>query len=174
MWPWLLPHNTHSIWTGFGLIHAHPYADTTARKNNRQKAIQFIQRNGVAPFVKQFFYALFAPDFARTHTDLIEQLTAKAADITAETIIAASQAMINRPDCSEVLQQTTLPVLIVGGYQDDTLPLQLTIAQSLLPKITKLVLLENVGHMGMYESPKVLGDAISLYLAALREEASSF
>ena len=152
---------------GFGLLHSHPFVDTFEKKENRRKTIQFIQRHGVAPFAKQFFYALFAPDFARANTHLIEELTATARTLAPETIIAASYAMIDRTDRSAVLQTTALPVLIVGGKQDDTIHTPVSIAQSLLPNTSKLVLLARVGHMSMYEAPQALANAITHYLSTI-------
>jgi pimeloyl-ACP methyl ester carboxylesterase len=150
---------------GIGLLHSHPYADSPEKQINRSKSIEFVQRNGTAPFVKQLFYALFAPDFARQHTVFIEQISATAKNIAPEAIIAASAAMRDRPDRSDILAQTNLPVLFICGQQDHTIPVEQSLAQSLLPTTAKLVLLEGVGHMGMYEAPAEVAAAMRKYLA---------
>ena len=152
---------------GIGLIHAHPYADSPEKKANRTKSMAFVARNGTAAFVRQLFYALFAPDFARANTAFIEALAMAAQAIAPQTIIATSQAMRDRPDRSALLAQAQIPVLLVCGKQDNTIPLEQNLAQSLLPSVVKLALLPEVGHVGMHEAPAEVAQAMRSYLSFL-------
>jgi pimeloyl-ACP methyl ester carboxylesterase len=138
---------------GLGLFHSHCYADSIEKQENRLKSIDFIQRNGTASFVKQLFYALFAPDFARANTALIEGLINEARKISPQAIIAASEAMIVRRDRSDVLQQLRVPLLLIAGKQDNVIPIEQSLAQACLADTTMLVLLDDVGHQGMIENP---------------------
>ena len=139
---------------GLGLFHSHPYADSDDKKEGRQKGIGFIRRQGSALYVKQLIPALFAPDFVNSNAFLIEKLTFRASKYDAEGIIAALQAMKDRPDRSAVLSSISCPVLFIVGKKDQAVPVDKSIEQTHLPAISSIHIMEKVGHMGMFEATK--------------------
>jgi pimeloyl-ACP methyl ester carboxylesterase len=147
---------------GLGLFHSHPYADAEEKKASRQKSADFIRRQGHALFVKQLIPSLFAPKFARDNAMLIHQLSYQAARYPSEGIIAALEAMAQRPDESTTLAQLAVPALFIVGKEDTAIPAEQSLAQLHLPARASIHLLENVGHMGMLE-------ASTKTLAILRE-----
>lgn len=136
---------------GLGLFHSHPFADSEERRTNRHKSIQFIQRHGVAPFVGQLFPSLFAPHYARAHRYWIDELISQASELLSDAIIAATRAMIERPDRSSTLAALACPALFIIGTEDKAIAAEQSLAQTHLPNIADIHLLPNVGHMGMYE-----------------------
>ncbi len=149
---------------GLVLLHSHVFADSPEKKENRDKAIDFIERNGTAPFVKQLFYQLFEPDFARANTVLVENLIANARNIAPQTIIAASAAMRDRHDRSETLTNAKFPVLLISGQHDNTISEAQSLAQAALADSTCFVWLKNAGHMAMFEQPDHVVDALLGFL----------
>lgn len=145
---------------GLGMIHSHPYADTAERKENRIKSVEFIRNQGHAIFVKQLVPLFFAPAFAKDNRFLIESLTLKAMSFDKEGIIAAQQAMADRPDRSEVLKNLDCPVLFVIGPEDQIIPLDISLKQTILPDSASVHVLEKVGHLAMMEHTRALQKAL--------------
>lgn len=139
---------------GLGLFHSQAMPDSEEKKQGRQKSMDFIRRQGSALFVKQTIPGLFAPKFINGNTFLIEKLTFRASRYEAEGLIAALGAMKGRPDRSEVLREISCPVLFIIGKQDTAVPLENSMAQTALPKVADIHVLDKVGHMGMFEATK--------------------
>src|SRR5262249_51418582 len=64
--------------SGLGLVNSHCYEDTTAKKENRKKAIEFIRKHGSKPFVKELYYNLFHESFRGKNKKFIDSLIHKA------------------------------------------------------------------------------------------------
>ena len=139
---------------GLGMFHSHPYADTEAKKEGRRKSIEFIHKNGHILFVKQLVPKLFAPAFASSNNFLVNKMIHRASSFSAKGIIEGLNAMINRPDNSEVLKKIKCPVMFIIGKEDVLVPFELSIEQTALPNVSYIHVLEKVGHMGMYEARK--------------------
>lgn len=139
---------------GLGMFHSQAKDDTEEKKAARQKSIDFIRRQGSALYVKQTIPGLFAPKFINSNTFLIEKLTFRASRYAPEGIIAALGAMKARPDRSDVLRQLACPVLFIIGKMDEAIPWENGLAQTHLPAVADIHILEKVGHMGMFEATK--------------------
>jgi len=138
---------------GLGLFHSHPYPDSEEKQASRQKSADFIRRQGHALFVKQLIPSLFAPKFARDNAMLIHKLSYQAARYPSEGIIAALEAMAQRPDESKTLTGLAVPVLFIIGKEDAAIPADQSMAQTHLPERASIHILEKIGHMGMLEAP---------------------
>ena len=68
------------------------------------------------------------------------------------TVIYKLQAMRDRPDNQSVLVNATMPVCFIIGKEDIAIPTANSLNQTFLPKISDIHILEDVGHMGMFEA----------------------
>jgi len=132
-----------SILKGLGLFHSHPFADTEEKKNNRLKSIKFLEKNGHIHFVKQLVPKFFA-----------DQMIHRASQYTTKGFINATHAMINRHDQSAVLRNIQCPVLFIIGKKDEFFPLKYSLDQTAFPNIADILVLDDVGHAGMFEAKK--------------------
>ena len=137
---------------GLGIFHSHPFADSEEKKAGRLKGIEFIKKNGHYHYIKQLFPNLFPPSFVSSNNFLINQLIHQASSFQAKGIIGGLELMMNRPDQTDVLKNINCPVLFIVGKKDDVVPQQGSIEQTAMPAISHIHLLENVGHMGMFEA----------------------
>ena len=154
-----------SILNGLGLFHSHPYADTDEKKKNRLKSIKFLEKNGHIHFVKQLIPKFFAPSFQSSNGFLIDQMIHRASQYTTEGFIQATQAMLNRSDQTEVLKNIQCPVLFIVGKKDELAPLKFSLEQTALPNIANILVLEDVGHAGMFEAKKETRRQIRKFIA---------
>jgi pimeloyl-ACP methyl ester carboxylesterase len=139
-----------SVLTGLGLFHSHPFEDLPEKKEERIKAINFIKTNGHIVYVKQIIPKLFAELFATSNEFLINSLIFKASQYNQNTIIGAQEAMLNRPDYSEVVRNIDCPVLMIIGKQDKTVSYPISMKMMPLPRVVDVHILPKVAHMGMF------------------------
>lgn len=135
----------------FGLFHSTAYADTEEKIAARRKGIDFIQKNGSAPFIKQSTPNLFSETSRRQHPEWISALIERYAGFHPDTLIRYYEAMIRRPDRTSVLRQFPRPILFIMGEHDGTIPLNISLQQSHMPNVSYIYILPQAGHMGMVE-----------------------
>jgi len=146
----------------FGLIHSTSFPDDEAARQNRDKGAESIKNNGIEPFIKALIPKLFAP----AHVQTMPEQLAFAKEIGLSTdpngAIQTLRAMRDRKDRLHVLQETSLPVLLLAGEEDQVIPP----AKTFVVQKAQLqqVLLPNAGHMGMLEAPEELAEAIKKFV----------
>ncbi len=150
---------------GLGMFHSHPYADNEEKREGRLRSMELVRTKGTPLFVKQFIPNLFAPKFATSHTFLVDKLIHRAARFADESVIAALNAMMIRPDRSAVLQKLPVPVLFIIGTEDNAIPKDASMNQTTLNPTASVLILEEVGHMGMFEAKKKTQQAILQFAA---------
>ena len=133
---------------GFGLFHSTAYADSEEKRNNRNKTIDFVQRNGVQPFIETFVPGLFY----QKKNPFMDDVYAIASQTSIETLVAYSVAMRDRPSSVRLLETFPKPILMIAGHQDKIVAYEAACAQSNLMKFPFFCGLTDVGHMGMFEN----------------------
>ncbi len=139
---------------GLGLIHSFAQSDSAAKKESRNKGIQFVEKHGSVAFATSLLNTLFPKNYRYPAT--IQQLIKKAGDIPPASIIHSLEAMRDRPDRSAVLQTTGCPVLFVIGALDEVVPLGASLEATHEPTVADIHILEEVAHMAMFEAPASL------------------
>ena len=135
----------------FGLFHSTAYADDEAKKETRKKGIEFIKKNGASQFLRTTTSNLFSEKTKKENPQLIEKLIDLSKDFSAEALIQYYEAMIQRPDRTAVLKSFLKPIFFIIGKQDIAIPLQASLEQCHLPSISHIHILQNSGHVGMWE-----------------------
>ncbi|MEO6169088.1 MAG: alpha/beta hydrolase [Chitinophagales bacterium] len=150
---------------GFALFHSTAYADDDAKKADREKAAAFVRKNGSAPFVNELYSKLFGAAYTVTHAEEIAAIKKHAATTSSvEGVAQASLAMRDRKDTTEILKQSTVPVLFIIGKEDKAISPEKTLQLTHLPERSVIRVLENAGHMGMMEEPDQCRKAIDEWL----------
>ncbi|MBS4044213.1 MAG: alpha/beta hydrolase [Chitinophagaceae bacterium] len=149
---------------GFGLIHSTAFTDSDEKKEIRKRAIDTINEYGAASFLKNTIPNLFASSFKENNPTIINELIAQGKTLSKESLIQYYKAMMNRPDSSEVLKQSSVAVLFIMGKEDVAAPLQDVLQQCHLPKISDILILDNVAHMGMLEATEQINEKLLSYL----------
>ncbi|MCP3738777.1 alpha/beta fold hydrolase [Rossellomorea sp. BNER] len=139
---------------GFGLIHSTPYSDTFEAKENRTKAIDAINSQGLHTFIDDLVHKLFNPHRTEDLKDEIQLAKEIGYDTNPVGAKESLKAMRNRAERLQVVSNSDIPVLLVAGKHDEMIPNNKTFTNN-GPMITE-VLLENSGHMGMVEEPEIL------------------
>jgi pimeloyl-ACP methyl ester carboxylesterase len=149
---------------GFGLFHSTAYADSEEKKLVRQKTIGQIKEKGVPEFVKSAIPALFGPLTKQKHPELAEQQISIANNFSDDAIVNYYKAMMQRPDRTNVLKDSRIPVLFILGKYDNAVPLKDGLEQCSLADLVYIHVLENAGHVGMLEEPTESNNILLNYL----------
>ena len=144
----------------FGLVHSTAFADTGEKKQNRLKGIKLMEEYGVYAFIKSTTPNLFATKFKQEQPGKIEALIEAGKQFTTEALQQYYRAMMNRTDKTSVLAGSKLPALFISGEEDLAAPLTDVLQQVHLPEISYIHILNNTGHMGIWES----ADTVNSYL----------
>lgn len=136
---------------GLALFHSSALADKDDRKANRNKTIEFIRKHGSRAFAPTLIPTLFTEASKIRFRVIVETLTEVAAQTSEASIIAASEAMRDRPDRTIVLKNTTRPVLFIIGKEDMAIPLETSLQQCHIPSQSLAYFLADAAHMGMFE-----------------------
>ncbi|WP_409342940.1 alpha/beta fold hydrolase [Paenibacillus sp. MBLB4367] len=147
---------------GFGLIHSAAFPDDEQGKTNRTKNMNLIREKGLDPFIEGLIPKLFAPEHVESMPEQVEKALKIGKATKRDGAIRTLAGMRVRPDRTAVLKGAKVPVLLVAGEKDQIVAPDKTFNVN-KPNMHKF-LLEEAGHMSMYEAPEMLLEAIQLFL----------
>jgi len=135
----------------FGLFHSSAFADNDEKKATRKKAIEFIRENSAYTFLKTSTPNLFTTQYRETQPGKVNALIEAGMNFTAEALVQYYEAMIARPDRTDVLKTFTRSVLFIIGQHDLAIPFESSMQQCYLPAQSHVHILRESAHMGMWE-----------------------
>jgi len=149
---------------GLGLFHSTAYPDSGEKKASRRKSIEFIRKHGAGEFIKQSAPNLFSDYTKKNHAGMIEELICRYDNFDPLVLVSYYEAMIKRPDRTSVLRSYKKPILFFIGENDNAVPLQQSLQQSYIPGISYIHILENAGHMGMWEATNDVNNFLTAFI----------
>lgn len=152
---------------GLGLFHSSATSDSDSKKEERDKTRAFIEKNGSAAFIQNFYPKMFTEDFRLKNADLVAQNTRRYSGLDPQALMAATESMKNRRDHVETLKSFSFPVFQILGKQDAFVPLEKGLEQTAVLQRPFTLVLDNVAHAGMFESPSICADFINNYLETI-------
>lgn len=150
---------------GLQLVHSHAYADTAARIKERKKVADFVLANGVKAWASIAIPPLFTPSYAAAHPAEIEKWTTRYSAFEPQVIAHYLDAMAIRPDRTQVLAKSPVPIGLIIGEEDQHVPFDLSFSHSSLTPVIDTCVLRNAAHMGMLEQPTTVSSTISEFSA---------
>lgn len=153
--------------SSFGLFHSSAFADPEEKIATRKKAIGFIQEKGAYNFLKTSIPGLFTTEFRNQHPHRVDALVEAAKNFTPEALIQYYEAMIARPDRTQVLQSFNRPVLFLIGQHDAAIPFESSLRQCYLPAQSHVHILRKSAHMGMWEEEEKANNILLQFLCNL-------
>lgn len=148
----------------FGFVHSTAFADNEEKKSVRQKGIKMMEEHGVYPFLKNTTPNLFSENYKNKYPEKVTELIEQGRKFSKEALIQYYTAMINRPDRTNILEKSNVPVLFVMGSEDVAAPLDDLLKQVHLPKVSYMHIIEGVGHMSMWEKADELNNYLLQFI----------
>lgn len=153
---------------GFGLFHSSAGADNEEKIASRKKGIEFTKKNGARMFLQTSAPNMFSDDTKENNPTLYEKYLGDLPELNEETVVAYYEAMMQRPDRTQVLEDAKVPVLFVFGEGDAIIPLEKGLEQASLPSTSVIHILKKSGHLGMLEEPAETNKIVYDYLSGLK------
>jgi pimeloyl-ACP methyl ester carboxylesterase len=141
---------------GLGLFHSTALADSDEKRQNRNKVFEFVNKNGVPPFVDSFVPGLFH----QKDNSAIEEVRDMASQTRKDVLMAYTLAMRDRLDNSSLLAVYEGDCLFIAGKYDTIIPCSAIEEQSRINRRSELQILENSGHMGMFEDAEAAYEGV--------------
>ena len=151
---------------GLGLVHSTSFEDSPAKKESRLKVAEFILEHGTQKFLETSTPNLFGNAFKKAHPEQIQDVMDSASDISPEAMIQFVMAMRNRKPHTHLLSQNSIPVWMIVGEEDIAVPIEDALQQTQLLPANHVIILKQVGHMGMLEATEQVNKAMLGFIQA--------
>jgi pimeloyl-ACP methyl ester carboxylesterase len=158
-----LAKETNSPVRALALVHSTASADNEEKKANRLKTISFLEKNPLQSFLKVFVEGLFNP-VNLANKALVNQANELVSQNTVEGVTAALKAMMNRSGSYDWLAETNIPIMILAGRHDGLVGIDKSLHEASLCKRGMLHILENSGHLGLYEETELCGKYLNEFI----------
>ncbi|WP_051359689.1 alpha/beta fold hydrolase [Adhaeribacter aquaticus] len=152
---------------GLSLFHSTAFPDSEEKKEARNRTIEFIQKHGVGKFMDSFVAPLFFEGNRKQNEAAINLLIGLGKEASGEAIIGTVIGMRDRPDRTHVLRKANFPIQFIAGKQDTAVPFEQTLQLCPLPKIAHVLLLDQTGHMGMFEQKDITQNAVISFIRSI-------
>jgi pimeloyl-ACP methyl ester carboxylesterase len=148
------------------LANTRPGADSAEGRAAREKMRQLVRNSGPPAVADQMIPKLLGETSRVSRPDLAPVVRRLIEGNTADGIGGALQAMMERPDSTDLLPRIGRPALIVTGDEDTLIPVAEGDAmQRMLPR-SQLVVLRRAGHLSNLEAPAEFSEALENFLRA--------
>jgi 3-oxoadipate enol-lactonase len=139
--------------------------DDAAGKANRDKMIAFAGEHPAADVIEQMLPKLVCEETRTQRPEVVAELRRIGSAQPTAGIIAALQALRDRPDAGPLLGSIAVPTLVIVGAEDALTPPAMS--QNLAAHIpgAKLVTIAGAGHMSNLEKPREFNDALRQFLS---------
>ncbi len=136
---------------GLIIVNSQAGPDDDIAKKNRDRAIDIVKNNH-STFISGFVKSLFAEENISKYQKEIVEITTSSLKTSDKGIIAALKGMKIRDDSLPILKETYVPILFIIGKQDSKIPFKKIHEQTMLPRLSEVLIMENVGHMSFIEA----------------------
>lgn len=136
---------------GYCLFHSHPFADTPATVEKRDKEIKVVRSGKKYLIYPMSVSNMFATGNLIKFRDEVQRSKDIASTIRDEGIIAVLNGMIIRPSRLAVMEEGKVPYLWILGKLDNYISCETVLNKVLLPANARVVVLDKSGHMGFIE-----------------------
>ena len=149
---------------GIGLLNSSAFEDPPDKKENRNKLIELIKKNGVASFLSTFVPSLFYPENLSAHQGIIDELRKEGLSIAPETVMSYAAAMRDRVDSIDLLKKNHDRILLISGEYDQNVPLDKSKAMAKHLSDENVHIIPDSAHMSLFEQPELCYDAITTFV----------
>lgn len=138
---------------GYCLFHSHPFADTEAAVERRNREIDVVKAGKKAIMYPSNIVRMFSPHNLELMKRELEISDRIAAGTTDEGIIAVLRGMIARPSRVKLVEKGEVPLLWILGVHDQYIDYKTVAGSVKLPSNARIATLFDSGHLGFIEEP---------------------
>jgi pimeloyl-ACP methyl ester carboxylesterase len=143
--------------SGLILSDTQSIADSTEMKAKREATAVDVLAHGTDQLINNFMSKALSPTAPEEKIKFLKQILATQ---TPTALASALRGMALREDTSNILANTTLPILIITGDQDVLISPQQSQNMHALAKNSKLMIITNAGHLSNVEQSEAWNQAV--------------
>jgi pimeloyl-ACP methyl ester carboxylesterase len=147
------------------MMHSSPFADSDEKKEERKREIELIRQNKLMNIIKLSIPKMFASHNKSKMEEKILEIIETAEVHDPEGVITTIEAMMNREDNSEFIRNTKTPVFMFFGNNDNYISCEAAKSFLSTMKDPTYTFLENSGHSGFMEEPKLTSEKCVEFLS---------
>jgi len=151
--------------TRLALLDTNPRAELPEVQARRGPQIEAVRSGGLERVMREELKPNYLTEGPR-HDEILDLCMAMALSLGSEVFERQSIALRDRPDQQESLRGVKVPTLILCGRQDALCPVERHERMHDLIAGSRLVIVEEAGHMPTLERPGAVTEALSGWLAA--------
>jgi pimeloyl-ACP methyl ester carboxylesterase len=142
--------------THMALIDTNPFADSPERQSLRLEQIEQVLAGGLRALAVDSLKPMYLAESNRDDDDLLNVILDMAMDLGPEVFRLQSLALRNRADSVDLLSAIDCPVAVICGAEDTLCPPEYH--EYMADRIigSKLVVIEECGHLAAMEKPEVI------------------
>ena len=144
-----------------------PGADSPEARRKRLELIAVAREGGAAAVANAQITGMVGATTRAQNPALVDGLHQMLASAPVEGIIGALQAMMDRPDSTDLLPTITVPTLIIVGEEDALTPVKESRAMHAAIPGSRLEVIPGAGHCSNLEKPAAFNHVLGEFLSAL-------
>ena len=153
---------------GLILIDTRETPDNDTAKAHRGELAQRVPREGAAIVIEEMLPKMLAPSAYHDREHLVSATRRIMERSSAEGVVAALQALADRPDSTATLQELAVPLLILVGSDDVITPPSDARRMAALVSGAEVVESADAGHLAVMEQPAAVNEAVENFLRKLQ------
>jgi 3-oxoadipate enol-lactonase len=149
---------------GLILIDTRETPDTAEAKKGRAKSMEQARKEGVDPIVEAMLPKMLTADAPQAIKDRAREIMRSA---SVDGVVAALQAMADRPDSTPLLPKIKVPTLIVVGEEDAiTPPADAERMAAAIPG-ARLVRIAGAAHLPNFQKPEEFNKEVAKFVSGV-------
>lgn len=144
-----------------------PGSDSPEARAKRLELMAVAREGGAAAVANAQITGMVGATTRANNPELVDGLHQMLASAPVEGIIGALQAMMDRPDSTDLLPSIDVPTLIIVGEEDALTPVKESRAMHAAIPGSRLEILPGAGHVSNLEKPAAFNHVLSEFLSSL-------
>jgi len=159
----LFPHRVRAL----VLADTSPHAETEDGRRERNETADRLLREGMAGYADEMLLRMIAPRNLQVLPAVAEHVLGMMRGTSPEGAAAALRGRAERPDYMQMLEDVTVPTLVVVGLEDEFTPVtEAHLIRERVPGAT-LAVIEGAGHMPNLERQTEFNTDLDIFLTAV-------
>jgi pimeloyl-ACP methyl ester carboxylesterase len=142
-------------------------ADTEEGKQKRRETIELARHEGPTAVARALLPGMVGKSTREREPSVVAAMRAMLESASVDSIVGASEAMMNRPDATSVLATIDVPTLIIVGEEDVLTPPKESRAMHATIPGSRLEIIPSAGHVSNVERPAAFNQVLTEFIAAV-------
>jgi 3-oxoadipate enol-lactonase len=142
-------------------------ADTEDGKQKRRETIELARNDGPTAVARALLPGMVGKSTREREPSVVATMRAMLESASVDSIVGASEAMMNRSDATGSLATIDVPTLIIAGEEDVLTPPKESRAMHAAIAGSRLEIIPGAGHVSNVERPAAFNKVLTEFLAAV-------